>query len=123
MCSDNAVKMNDIRGMEILEAKQLLIEKGSVSITLDKKMARQFRACSRRIDKVERLLRGSGIFKRSFYYVYAAYTSIVNSMLIAGNEDLDQAVHLHMVCWEYLGQIHAEPEKGNNVTITFNKST
>lgn len=115
--------MNDIRDMGILEAKQLLMETGSISITLDKKHAHRFRSCTRRIDRLERLLREPGKLRKVWYYIYAAYTSIVNTMLFANSDDLNQAVHVHMVCWEQLGQIHAEPGEGESVTITFNKRT
>ena len=113
----------DFRDMDILEAKEVLLEEGKISITLDKKYASRFRSCSRRIDNLERLLRERGLFNRMWYYVYAVYTSIINTVLMLNEQALDQAVHVYMVSWEYLGQVHAEPVGGERVNIVFIKRT
>ena len=118
------VMASDFRNMDILEARDLLLEEGKISITLDKKYASRFRSCSRRIDNLERVLRERGLFKRMWYYLYAVYTSVINTVLMVNEQALDQAVHVYMVCWEHLEQIHAEPVDGEErVNIVFIKRT
>ena len=113
------METTDFRDMDILEAKSLLLKEGKISIALDKKYATRFRSCSRRIDNLEKLLRERGLFKRVWYYLYAIYTSVINTALILNEQALDQAVHVYMVSWEYLGQVHAEPIGGERINIVF----
>jgi len=117
------MEATDFRDMDILEAKNALLKEGKISIALDNKYASRFRKCSRRIDNLERLLRERGLLKRVWYYLYAVYTSVANTALILNEQALDQAVHVYMVSWEYLGQVHAEPVSGERVNIVFIKRT
>jgi len=91
------MEATDFGNMDILEAKEVLLEEGKIAITLDKKYASRFRSYSRRIDNVGNLLREQGLFKRAWYYLYAVYTSVINTMLMVNEQALDQAVHVYMV--------------------------
>jgi hypothetical protein len=116
--TDNCV--NDI-GM--LEARELLLKNGSISLIVDEKHKYRVKSCSQRIDKLEKLLRNKSKINKIRYYFYSVYYSFLNTILTMNHPALDHLVNIYMIINESVSNIHGESINNGKFKVTFTKRT
>lgn len=111
----------DFEQIDMLEAKDLLLKEGSISIVIEEKYKSRFKSCCKRIDRLERLLRSNSTIKMAWYYIYSVYVSIINTFLTLNCNPLDHAIDVYMVSWKNIGNLHGESIGNGKFKITYNK--
>ena len=114
---------NSVNELGIIEAKNLLLKNGSISMVFDIKHKFRFKSCCQRIDKLNKLLRRKNKLTKFMYYIYAVYTSILNTVLTTKYSALDHAVDVYMISSEYISSIHGEPIDDGKFKVTYTKNT
>ena len=113
----------DFEKLDMLEARDLIRSRSSVYILISEKYKSRIKACCKRVDRLERLLRKRTRMKMAWYYIYMLYVSITNTLLTLNHDKLDHALNVYMVSWGYIKRIHGEPIENQLYKVTFSGRT
>ena len=113
----------DFEKLDMLEARDLIRSRNSVYILINEKHKSRIKACCKRVDRLERLLRNRTRIKMVWYYIYMLYVSITNTLLTSSHDNLDHALNVYMISWGDIKKFRGEPVGNQHYKVTFSGHT